>query len=128
MQMPECEMIGINYGDPFPWQSIMAGETVYMVDFSLPLEEMKRLNGICRLIWIDHHKSAIEDAEAMKFVASGHQRLLIGLAACELTWMEFFQGEICRAVTLLGRYDVWDYRDHPEVLEFQYGMRQFKGL
>lgn len=125
MQKPECEMIGINYGDPFPWTSVITGETVYMVDFSLPADEMERLNRICHLIWIDHHKSAIEEANARNFVASGHQSLGIGVAACELTWMEFFKGEICRAVSLLGRFDVWDYGNHPGALEFQYGMRQF---
>jgi len=125
MQKPDCEMIGINYGDSLPWTAIKAGETVYMVDFSLPMDEMERLNGICSLIWIDHHKSAIEDAKARSFLASGHQSLVIGSAACELTWKEFCQGDVCRAVALLGQYDVWDYQDHPEVLEFQYGMRQF---
>jgi len=43
--LPNCELIGINYGDPFPWDSIVPGETVYMADYSLqPHSDMKRLN------------------------------------------------------------------------------------
>jgi len=126
LRLPECEMIGINYGDPFPWDSIETGETVYMVDFSLPMDDMERLNEVCHFIWIDHHKSAIEDAATRNFTASGRQSLADGIAACELTWKEFYQEDVCRAVSLLGRYDVWDYPNHPGALEFQYGMRQFK--
>ena len=33
-RFPECEMIGINYGQPFPWGDIEEGEIVYMVDSS----------------------------------------------------------------------------------------------
>ena len=48
---PECELIGINYGDKFPWESIGQDETVYMVDFSLqPFSDMIRLNKACSLI------------------------------------------------------------------------------
>lgn len=32
---PECEMIGINYNDKFPWDTIKKNEKVFMVDFSL---------------------------------------------------------------------------------------------
>ena len=40
---PECEMIGINYGDSFPWGVIGPGEKVVMVDFSLqPFEDIDR--------------------------------------------------------------------------------------
>lgn len=122
-RFPQCEMIGINYGDVFSWERIEPDETVVMVDFSLPIEDMERLNGMCTLVWIDHHKSAIETARARCFLASGEQVLVIGEAGCELAWRWCFGTEPCRAVFLLGRYDVWDHHNHPGALEFQYGMR-----
>lgn len=126
MSHPECEMIGINYGEPFPWDRIEPGEFVYMVDFSLPLDDMERLNAMCALVWVDHHKSAIEEAQQRGFVASGQQVLAIGTAGCELTWDLFGEPEAMpQSVFLLGRYDVWDHHNHPGALEFQYGMRQF---
>ena len=121
---PECEMIGINYGQLFPWDSIGPGEIVFMVDFSLqPFEDMARLNGMCQLIWIDHHQTAIDEAHKRGFMA--HEQILeIGDAACELTWGYCYPGGgLPLAVRLLGRYDVWDLVFHSNVMDFQYGMR-----
>lgn len=121
----ECEMIGINYGQPFPWESIKEGEVVFMVDFCLqPFEDMKKLNRLCRLVWIDHHASgSISEATAQRFVASGGQVLDSSQAACELTWSYVFPLlSIPRAVFYLGRHDVWDHTD-PLTLPFQYGLR-----
>lgn len=128
MKHPECELLPINYGDPFPWESIEPQEVVYMVDFSLPLEEMHRLNGSCRLIWIDHHKSALLAAVEAQFIAWEGQKTVSGRAGCELTWEFCYPATpVPLAVELLGRYDVWDQSDPQrwaeEILPFQYGMR-----
>ena len=128
MVYPECEMIGINYGQPFPWDSIQADDVVFMVDFSLqPFSEMVRLKNTCAtLVWIDHHKSAIEERDLTGVQFGGIQ--LVGKAGCELTW-DFLIDRIDintpRAVYLLGRYDVWDWMNHPGAMEFQKGMWQF---
>ena len=124
-----CEMRGINYGQDFPFEELVEqpGQTVYLVDFTLqPFEQMERLNKLCRLIWIDHHKTAIDQALERGFLASGGQLLEVGEAACELTWKWFHPGEIMPvAVHLLGRYDVWDHSD-PRTLPFQWGMRMYE--
>lgn len=130
MKYPDCELIGINYGDDFPWDSIETGELIYMVDFSLqPYSEMNKLNVVAdTLIWIDHHKSAIE--EENEWVKAGNTRIM-GIrnmdkfAGCELTWKYFYPNSLIPTfVALLGRYDIWDHSD-PRTLSFQYGMRQF---
>jgi len=127
---PECEMIGINYGDEFPWDDIETGETVFMVDFSLqPFMDMVRLNSMCVLIWIDHHASAIEDARKRYFLANGGQLLTDGVAACRLAW-EWCYGDDGNnlepvSVAMLGLYDVWNHSDD-RTLPFQYGMRATK--
>ena len=125
--------------------------TVYMVDFSLPPGDMKRLAEVCDLIWIDHHKSCEELWNEMS-----HTGVITGgsfstkFAACELTWFMFESYkreiesafhpqfkvdtdtpmELPEAVRLLGRYDVWD-KGNPEwasrILPFQYGMRVQEG-
>ena len=120
----ECELIGINYGHVFPWDKISKGEEVLMVDFCLqPFENMERLNKICKLTWIDHHKTAIDNAKEYNFVCDGITE--IGKAGCELTW-EFFheKEEMPKAVSYLGRFDVWDLQD-PSTLFFQVGMKVF---
>lgn len=125
---PECEMIGINYGDEIDWDSIQPGEIVFMVDFSLPIKDMFKLDRMSQLIWIDHHNIAIEEAHRVGFIAGKAQILDENFAGCELTW-DYLFGKVHPeyrptplTVTLLGRYDVRDHQDD-RVLPFQYGMR-----
>jgi oligoribonuclease NrnB/cAMP/cGMP phosphodiesterase (DHH superfamily) len=107
----------------FPWE-LARGKVVWMVDFSLqPFELMHELNDICYLYWIDHHKSAIANAEQSGFQASGGQLIKVGTAGCELTHAYLHpHSEMPVWVYLLGRYDVWDHKS-PDTLPFQYGMR-----
>jgi len=119
---PKCKLIPINYGDVFPWETIEQGERVFMVDFSLqPFEDMEKLNKISDFVWIDHHKTAINEAHKRHFLASNTQVLDIGRAACELVWEYFFPNIENETVRLLGRYDVWDLI--PGTLELQNGLR-----
>lgn len=123
-RFPDAQLYGINYGDPFPWQDIQRGEEVYMVDFSLqPFSEMVELSHLARLTWIDHHKSAIEEAQKHGF--SCERRVVdTNFAACELCWRTLFaESPLPQAVFWLGRYDIWKHEEHPGALEFQYGMR-----
>jgi oligoribonuclease NrnB/cAMP/cGMP phosphodiesterase (DHH superfamily) len=119
---PQIEFIGINYGQPFPWDNIEKGETVYMVDFSLqPFENMVRLNNLADLTWIDHHKTTIEarDSFGCALQFKGIQK--IGLGACALVWEWFHNTKLPRTVELLAKYDVFDH-SHPDTLPFQYGI------
>ena len=127
MCAPDCELIGINYGDKFPWEIISQDDTVYMVDFSLqPFDQMVSLSKKCNLIWIDHHKSAIEDALNHPFFDETKHFLKDGIGACFLVWKKLWQDSENRVVPtfikLLAEYDVWDHSD-PRTLAFQYGMR-----
>lgn len=124
-EKPECVVLGINYGQEFPFWMINADETVILVDFTLqPFELMEKLQQECgELIWIDHHSSAIEEADKHDFYPRGIQR--VGIGACALTW-EFFRGDpMPDAIKLLAEYDVWNHSD-PRTLPFQYGFRFFE--
>ena len=136
---PETEFIGWDYRDeriPFPSEG-----TVYVLDLSPEcFESIPKYQE--RLIWIDHHKSAIE-----KFpqVLPGYR--IDGVAACRLAWQWFsIQSKMeneqlpCSdglpdlfdfkdrrvveplAVRLAGEYDIWDKRD-PNAETFQFGLR-----
>jgi len=118
---PQCEMIGINYGGQFPFDKILPGEVVCMVDFCLqPFSDMLRLNTLADLRWIDHHKSAIEEAGKHAVEVRGLRQ--DGIGACALTWKYFHSTKVPHAVQLLAEYDVWDHHN-PATLPFQYGMR-----
>jgi oligoribonuclease NrnB/cAMP/cGMP phosphodiesterase (DHH superfamily) len=120
---PECELIGIDYDQPFDMSSIGLLEIIYMVDFSLPVAQMLELQDFSELIWIDHHKTAMEAKE----LAGVLGKRGVDFSGCELAWMYFAPGTpMPPAVYLLGRYDVWDHSANPDVLPFQYGMKKFK--
>jgi len=131
---PDAELFGINYDQAFPYDKISKNDTIIMVDFSLqPFSEMVKLWKFVEesghLVWIDHHISALKEAEQTvvennnNFESICTGKRFNGKAGCELTWEYFFpEIEIPKAVRLLGRYDVWDHQD-PEVLPFQMGIR-----
>jgi len=121
--IPECKLIPINYGQDFPFDTIEPDEVVFLVDFTLqPFDLMEQLWQFCRdnLIWIDHHKTAIEEAEKKKFTPNGIRR--IGIGACALVWGYLRKDKMPEAIRLLGEYDVWNHSD-PRALPFQYGFR-----
>lgn len=126
----ECELIPIDYGQKLSIKRLV-GETVFVVDFTFtPFDLMLELDTIADLVWIDHHKSAIEESKKRNFNPAGIRD--IQFAACELTWKYYFPDETMPlSVKLLGRYDVWDHnwmdtyswKGTSGVLLFQYGMK-----
>uniref|UniRef100_A0A6H1Z9U9 Putative DHH family protein n=1 Tax=viral metagenome TaxID=1070528 RepID=A0A6H1Z9U9_9ZZZZ len=124
----DAELIGINYGDEFPYDKITKEDTVYMVDFSLqPIDGMIRLLESCkRLVWIDHHISALK---AFQEYPNELPKIMEGkrdnnFSGCELVWQYFSKEPMPEAVRLLGRYDIWDdSEDWYRILCFQYGLR-----
>lgn len=118
--------VGWDYGDPVPSIPESVKE-LYLLDISI-----ESLMDDPRLIWIDHHKSAMEKYGKK----NGLQ--IDGVAACRLAYQFLFQpssgviltkGDYVNrwvieplAVRLAGEYDVWDKRD-PRAEVFQYGLK-----
>lgn len=131
--------IGWDYGDP----KLIFPETgqVYVLD--LNPECFKEFPGIDvaqkRVVWIDHHKTAIDQWGTY---LPGYR--IEGVAACRLAWQWFSDEHIAGvpipqplptlqdflerkvqeplAVRLVGEYDIWDHRGDGD-LEFQLGLR-----
>lgn len=140
-----AEYIGWDYGDPMPVVSSEV-ERIYMVDISID-----GMMSDPRLVWIDHHKSAIEKYDPFGNKIHGYR--IDGVAACRLAWQWFnneFSPEnpychvVCwnvptkdafvnrevhepLAVQLAGEYDIWDKRD-PRAELFQHGLRSVEEL
>lgn len=127
-----AEYIGWHYGDAVP--EVSPHVTLYMLDISVAA-----LMDHPGLIWIDHHKSAMEQYPA---TIPGYR--IDGVAACRLAWQWFalhaatpnpedfalpdkqhyFDRQVSEplAVRLAGEYDIWDKRD-PRAELFQHGLR-----
>ena len=135
--LPDAELIGWDYGDPlleFPRSG-----TVYVLDLSLDSFDHGAgfHSGYDRLIWIDHHKTAIE-----KYPNSIPGCRIDGVSACRLAWQyftlfhptagsfslpkkkDYVERRVSEplAVRLAGEYDIWDKRD-PNAELFQHGLR-----
>lgn len=119
--------LGWDYGQPVP--NLVPYDIVYLIDISLPRAAMAL--HARQIIWIDHHKSAIED---MKDIQIGGYRI-DGVAACRLAWQWFFGDKKATktdyverkviepyAVQMLGEHDIWNH-SQPSTLPFQYGMQ-----
>ena len=115
-------------------------DAIYIVDLSVD-ELMAQPELRDNIVWIDHHKSAIE-----KWVQQGDKKYgfqfkgyrIDGVAACRLCWQWFTdhkgrelprkQDFIDRRVSepelirLAGEYDIWDHRD-PDAKALQFGLR-----
>jgi oligoribonuclease NrnB/cAMP/cGMP phosphodiesterase (DHH superfamily) len=133
--LPGAELIGWDYGDPkIPFPSEGA---VYILDLS-PDSLGGDTYDSSRIIWIDHHKTAIE-----KYPATIPGYRIDGVSACRLAWQWFSLPHFERdevlpmplkqdfidrtvsepyAVRLAGEYDIWDKRD-PNADVLQMGLR-----
>ena len=128
--LPGAELIGLDYNETPPLIPDEAG--LYILDLSVP-----SLMAHPGLVWIDHHKTAME-----QYPASIPGYRIDGVAACRLAWQWFSaaadgteevylpgkQAYLDRAVTeplavrLIGENDIWDHRD-PRVRQFKAGLR-----
>lgn len=79
--LPDANLIGWEYGEPVP--VVPAADKLYMLDISVA-----GLMDHPGLIWIDHHKSAME-----KFPATIPGYRIDGVAACRLAWAYFTHPE-----------------------------------
>ena len=115
----ETELFPFDYGEEFPWDKITPEDKVFMVDVSLPRNDMIKLKtSVWYFVYIDHHISKINELKDLFF--GGIQE--DGTAACILTWKYFNKSlKTPETIKLLGYYDVWKIDD--DVLDFQYGMR-----
>lgn len=120
----DSEFISINYKDEFPFEKIKPGELVVIVDFSLQRDgEFQKLLEITdNVIWIDHHKTAIEKHGDLDIKGLRED----GVAGCVLTWEFFYPGKLVPpVVTLLGDYDIWAFKYGEDTNRLQTGIRLY---
>lgn len=103
---PATRTHALEIGDPIPWEAVGQSDLVILVDYSLPLEDMRKLQASNGFIWVDHHKSALKELGDAMADVPGERSL--DAAACELAWRTFFPDEkLPQAVALIGDRDIW---------------------
>lgn len=142
----ENEFIKINYGMEFPLMSIKPNEDIYIVDYSIMPDEMKELLKITEnVVWIDHHKSAIQRYAEFDKKIKGIR--CDGVAGCILTFWYFYHivmggnsddienmsedeikerivlidSDIPYATRLIGDFDIWKFEYGEDTRMFHLG-------
>ena len=123
-QYPEASVVLTNYKKPLHINKYKPGDTVYVTDFSLSkemFEELKR-RGL-HIIWIDHHKSAIDFLMEQGWDCEGLRRTDYSGAA--LTWLWFNPDKTFdqapTVIKLINWWDLWQHDKDPRVRAFSYG-------
>lgn len=126
----EVELLGWNYGDDVPTIDPDNYEKILMGDISFPPTLMMWLANTGKLIWFDHHHTAIEDSKKFKYDSvKGHRE--IGISAAEICWKFCFDDNIPRLIGLLSSYDVWNkdrFDWENDVIPLQDGLKLEYGL
>jgi hypothetical protein len=121
-------LYGYDYGQETPKPILKSWgdyDTIYIVDLTVE-ELMDNLALRPKIVWIDHHKTAIEKYKFAEFKGVR----LDGVAACRLVWwwnttmegeprLDSFRLRLYTEpaiLTLLGEYDVWDHHDENSLL------------
>ncbi len=119
--MGKGRFIAAHYHRRVATAAVKTGETVIIVDYSMPPDAMKIMRRRAgRLIWIDHHASALASGAGDDL--EGYRES--GRAACELAWRFFFPDfPLPRAVCLTADRDVWTWRYGEETAAFCEGIR-----
>lgn len=103
----------VNYGDPWPCDADNLYDDVYILDFSWPRDvlldwkkEQAGLNGLGRLVVLDHHKTAKADLEGLPFATFDLEK-----SGAVLAWEHFHPGQ---PVPLMLQYiqdrDLWQFK------------------
>lgn len=122
----EVMTISTNHGKQINYGRIPRGSIVIITDFSLPVEEMRRMCDLHTVIWIDHHQVYLEP-EYQEFSSLEGYRSTEA-AGCYLAWKYFFGEEpVPKLVEYVSDYDIWEFK-YPETLAFNYGLGMYNIL
>lgn len=139
----DASFVPINYGKPFPFETIRRQEQVCIVDYSISPAEMQELLSLTSdVIWIDHHKTAIEKYVGFPHAIRGIRK--DGEAGCVLTWkyLHWYTGrgdgpenfekecpaglEVPRCILLVGDRDTWAWKYGEETKLFHAAAQSYK--
>lgn len=126
---PQCQKFyAISYNKMIPWELIYPDMKVIIVDFSFKPEDLERLFTITKdVIWIDHHKTAMEKTPLTPEELPGLR--VDGKAACVLCWEYFFPGHpLPLAVQYVGDRDIWAFQYGDVTKNFYNGLESIEDV
>jgi len=87
-----------------------AGDEVYVLDFSFPRETLLRWSTMCKVVVIDHHKTAEEDLKGLNSIPSIELVFDMEKSGARLTWEYFYPTEeIPEFLLYIEDRDLWKW-------------------
>ena len=112
----EYEFVKMDHGQNIDLEKLKEGDKVYILDFSFKpkiMEQIQEIIGEHNLIWIDHHKSIIDEIDDYGLEVKGLQDCKSQKSGAYLTWEYFSDEEPPMFVKMVSAFDVWDKKnDH----------------
>ena len=115
---PDAATLSLNYdaAAPIPGaDELSAHGLVVIVDYTLPPGDMQSLAASGKLLWIDHHASAIRNSQKHGYAHAPGLRCQPGELICgaELAWQFFTGRPVPRLLQLVGDYDTFRNQHDP---------------
>lgn len=113
--------VSVQYGDSWNLEDVEQAAKVFVVDFSFSdMETLAKVAGD-KLVWIDHHKTAMETfTELWNSDIDGIRS--IEFAGCELTWKYcYYLRQPPLPVKYIGDRDMWNFA-YPDTKTFCAGI------
>jgi oligoribonuclease NrnB/cAMP/cGMP phosphodiesterase (DHH superfamily) len=103
----DIKFIPGKYGEEPPYEKLK-GRELYIVDFSYPVDVMKKLNEVCTKITVyDHHKTAEPIMEQLDFVEKVFD---MDKSGALITWEQLFPDkEVPELVEYVSDRDLWKF-------------------
>ena len=113
------KFIEVEYKDEINVDDIEKDERIYIVDFSFKPEVMEKiLLKTNEIVWIDHHKTAMEYKYSQPIRGTRSNQY----SGCELTWLWFYPDiEMPWAIKFIGDRDTWTWH-YEESAYFNLGL------
>src|SRR5574344_2146859 len=100
----DTKLVGYDYGDNIN-VDFQEGSVIYIVDVSLGKTLMKELKEKYKIIWIDHHYTAIKDSIEFGYSDLEGIRETDKGGACRLVWDYFNNGSaLPKGIELISDY------------------------
>jgi uncharacterized protein len=122
----ECYLYAMDYTKEFNFKEIYKDDVVFMLDYGLqPFDLMLKLKESCfKLIWIDHHISAITNYKKLGVTLMGIRDS--SYAACMLTWKNFYPvNEAPLAIKYIEDRDIWKWKYEDDTRFFYAGLELY---
>lgn len=107
----EIDLIAIQYGDPIP---ILGGRKTYVLDFSFKADVLFELDGLCDMVLLDHHATAITEFGKLGDRVNqlkGHFVLDEQYSGAMLAWRYFFPDqEPPIEISIVQDRDLWQFK------------------